>query len=119
MKKTLSLFLVLLMVMMGLLAGCSGGGSDSASGTGGSGGTDGGSDGSSAEGKIQLDFWSFWGSDQRRPVIQHMVDAFNKSQDKIHVKYTYLPWGDVWTKELAAVAAGNPPDAIIQDIMSV
>lgn len=72
-----------------------------------------------ADGKIDITFWSFWGSKDRRPVIQKIVDDFNKSQDKIHVKYVYLPWGDVWTKELAAVTAGDPPDVIIQDINSV
>jgi multiple sugar transport system substrate-binding protein len=30
-----------------------------------------------------------------------------------------LPWGDIWTKNLAAIAAGNPPDVIINDINSV
>lgn len=69
--------------------------------------------------KIELDFWSFWGSATRRPIIQKMVDDFNKSQNKIHVKYTYLPWGDIWTKELASVAAGNPPDVVINDINTV
>ena len=34
----------------------------------------------------------------------------------VHVNY---PWGDVWTKALAATAAGNPPDIIIQDIRTV
>ena len=34
----------------------------------------------------------------------------------MHVNY---PWGDVWTKALAATAAGNPPDVIIQDIRTV
>lgn len=69
--------------------------------------------------KVTINFWSFWGSKTRRPVIQKIVDNFNKSQDKIQVKYTYLPWGDIWTKNLAAIAAGDPPDVIINDIRSV
>ncbi|MCL6442384.1 MAG: ABC transporter substrate-binding protein [Alicyclobacillus sp.] len=73
----------------------------------------------SPNGRIQLQFYSFWGSQQRRPVIQAIVDEFNKSQNKYWVNYVYLPWGEVWTKELAGVAAGNPPDVVIQDINSV
>ncbi|RLL47040.1 ABC transporter substrate-binding protein [Oceanobacillus piezotolerans] len=72
-----------------------------------------------ADGKIELDFWTFWGSETRRPIIEKMIDDFNNSQDEIVVKHTYVPWGDIWTKNLAAVAAGNPPDVIVNDIRSV
>ncbi|MFC3212127.1 ABC transporter substrate-binding protein [Planomicrobium okeanokoites] len=68
------------------------------------------------EGKTVVDFWSFWGSELRRPVIDKIVADFNASQDEIEVKHTYSPWGDIWTKELAAIAAGNPPDVVINDI---
>lgn len=66
--------------------------------------------------KVVIDFWSFWGSEIRRPVIDKIVEDFNKSQDKIEVKHTFVPWGDIWTKELAAIAAKNPPDVVINDI---
>lgn len=69
--------------------------------------------------KVKLDFWSFWGSVTRRPIIEKMISDFNGSQDSIEVKYTFVPWGDIWTKNLAAIAAGNPPDAIINDINTV
>lgn len=69
--------------------------------------------------KIQLDFWTFWGSTTRRPIIEKIVSDFNASQDKIFVKHTYLPFGDIWTKEFAAIAAGNPPDVIIGEIGKV
>lgn len=68
------------------------------------------------EGKTVVDFWSFWGSEIRRPIIDKIVADFNASQDEIEVKHTYTPWGDIWTKELAAIAAGNPPDVVINDI---
>lgn len=68
------------------------------------------------DGKTVVDFWSFWGSEIRRPVIDKIVADFNASQDEIEVKHTYSPWGDIWTKELAAIAAGNPPDVVINDI---
>ena len=69
--------------------------------------------------KVELDFWTFWGSETRRPVIEKIINDFNKSQDRIVVKHTYLPWGDIWTKNLASIAAGHPADVIINDINSV
>lgn len=73
----------------------------------------------SSKGKTQLNFWSFWGSGARKEVIEEIVADFNQSQDKVYVNYTYQPWGDIWTKSLSAITAGNPPDVIIQDINSV
>ena len=73
----------------------------------------------SADGKTTLDFWSFWGSGARQEVIEEIIDDFNASQDKIEVKYRYKPWGDIWTKSLSSITAGNPPDVIVQDINSV
>ncbi len=73
----------------------------------------------SANGREVIQFWNFWGSPQHQPIIQHIVNAFNASQNKIFVQNDYLPWGAIWTKELATVAAGNPPDVVIQDINSV
>jgi multiple sugar transport system substrate-binding protein len=68
------------------------------------------------EGKTVIDFWTFWGSEIRRPIIEQIITDFNESQDEIEVKHTYLPFGDIWTKELAAIAAGDPPDVVINDI---
>lgn len=73
----------------------------------------------SADGKTTLDFWSFWGSGARQEVIEEIIDDFNASQDKIEVKYSYQPWGDIWIKSLSSITAGNPPDVIVQDINSV
>lgn len=73
----------------------------------------------SADGKTTLDFWSFWGSGARQEVIEEIIDDFNASQDKIEVKYSYQSWGDIWTKSLSSITAGNPPDVIVQDINSV
>lgn len=70
-------------------------------------------------GKTELEFWSFWGSGQRRDAIEEIIDDFNSSHDNIEVKHVYQPWGDIWTKSLASIAAGDPPDVIVQDINSV
>ncbi len=77
------------------------------------------SDNESVAGKTTLDFWSFWGSGARQEVIEEIIADFNASQDEIEVKYSYQPWGDIWTKSLSAITAGNPPDVIVQDINSV
>lgn len=68
---------------------------------------------------VTLEFWTFWGSETRRPIIEKIIDDYNASQDNITVKHTFLPWGDVWTKNLAAISAGNAPDIIVNDINSV
>lgn len=77
------------------------------------------SDNESVASKTTLDFWSFWGSGARQEVIEEIIADFNASQDEIEVKYSYQPWGDIWTKSLSAITAGNPPDVIVQDINSV
>lgn len=91
-----------------LLAAC-GGGNEEASDN--NTGTDGG--------KVSIEFWSFWGSGLRRDAIEEIIEDFNTSQDEIEVEYVYQPWGDIWTKSLASIAAGDPPDVIVQDINSV
>ncbi|MDQ0972547.1 multiple sugar transport system substrate-binding protein [Neobacillus niacini] len=110
-KKSFSLLLVLVLSLVTFLSACAGTDKTSTETASKSGG--------SKDGVVEIDFWTFWGSEIRRPIIEKIIDDFNKSQDKIHVKHTYLPFGDIWTKELAAVAAGNPPDVIINDINAV
>lgn len=69
--------------------------------------------------RIQLEIWDWWGDGQYKYVIEQLCADFNESQDKYEVVHVNYPWGDVWTKALAATAAGNPPDVIIQDIRTV
>ncbi|MCM3115041.1 ABC transporter substrate-binding protein [Neobacillus sp. MER 74] len=108
-RKTLMTLLILAMSFSLILTGCS---------SKESGANESGSKSKNGE-KVVIDFWTFWGSETRRPIIEKIIDDFNKSQDKIEVKHTYLPWGDVWTKNLASIAAGNPADLIINDINAV
>jgi multiple sugar transport system substrate-binding protein len=108
-RKTLMTLLILAMSFSLILTGCS----SKESGANENGGKS--KDGE----KVVIDFWTFWGSETRRPIIEKIIDDYNKSQDKIEVKHTYLPWGDVWTKNLASIAAGNPADLIINDINAV
>ncbi|MER2063119.1 MAG: ABC transporter substrate-binding protein [Alkalibacterium sp.] len=68
---------------------------------------------------VELEFWSFWGSGPRRETIEAIIEDFNNEHDNIEVEHVYQPWGDIWTKSLAAIAGGNAPDVIVQDINSV
>ncbi|MFD2974264.1 ABC transporter substrate-binding protein [Peribacillus deserti] len=104
-KKKLSILLSAIMLISLILSGCSGQNSSGSA--------------ADSNGKVTLKFWSFWGSETRRPVIEKMIDDYNKSQDKVVVKHTFVPWGDIWTKNLAAVAAGNPADVVVTDINDV
>jgi len=118
-RKSMLLLLTTIVSLSALLAACSGGN--------GSGATEQtpatGSDNTPAvEGpkeKVELEFWAHWGSTTRRPIIEKIVSDFNASQDAIKVKYVFLPYGEGWTKALAQIAAGNPPDAIIHEIAKV
>ena len=69
--------------------------------------------------RVKLEIWDWWGDGQYKYVIEQLCQNFNESQDKYEVVHVNYPWGDVWTKALAATAAGNPPDIIIQDIRTV
>lgn len=104
MKKKFHLGFILILLFSLILSACSSG-------------TE--AEGKNKDGKTVIDFQTFWGSETRRPVIEKIVDDFNKSQDKIEVKHTFVPWGDIWTKNTAAVAAGNPADVIVNDINTV
>lgn len=106
MKRGLALFISIFFIIS-LLAGCSSGGQANQA------------EAKTKDGKTVVNFWSFWGSETRRPIIDKIVKDFNNSQDKIVVKHTFLPWGDIWTKNLASVAAGNPADVVINDINTV
>lgn len=127
-ERLMKKFMFLLMASMLFLSACGGfnlGENDSSGGDGSN--EEGDSEETTASGseeaeegeKIVLDFWTYWGSEQRRPVIDKIIEDFNNSQDGIEVKHTYVPWGDIWTKNLAAIAAGDPPDVIINDINTV
>lgn len=72
-----------------------------------------------SEDRIKLEIWDWWGDGQYKYVIEELCKNFNESQEKYEVIHVNYPWGDVWTKALAATAAGNPPDVIIQDIRTV
>ncbi|MNM86719.1 putative arabinose-binding protein precursor [compost metagenome] len=113
-RRSWSIILAIL-CSFSVLTACSGGSSGGPAGTASTNETN----DQSADGKVVLNYWTWWGSETRRPIIEKLVDDFNKSQDKIFVKHSYYPFSDIFTKELAAVSAGNPPDIMMNDINTV
>lgn len=66
--------------------------------------------------KGSITFWHFWGSKVRRPVIEGIVADFQKAYPGVSVNAQYIPFGGIYQKLIAAVAAGQGmPDAIIED----
>lgn len=105
-KKLMALLLSAVMVMSAA-AGC-GSASDSK-----------GKESADNDEVVELEFWGWWSSEARKPYIQEMVDGFNESQDKYRVKYVDIPWGDIFTKNTAQIAAGKPCDIIANSMEEV
>lgn len=70
---------------------------------------------------VHLRIWAHWGSEQRRPTINKMVDAFNEmyKDQNITAEYVYVPYDDIETKMMASVTAGNPGNVVITAIEKV
>lgn len=56
-----------------------------------------------------IDYWEKWTGDEGR-AMQRVVDEFNKSQNRIHVRYFAI--SDIDRKATIAIAGGTPPDII-------
>jgi multiple sugar transport system substrate-binding protein len=66
--------------------------------------------------KGNITFWHFWGSPVRHNTIRGIINNFEAEYPGIKVTETAYPFGDIWTKNLAAVAAGSGmPDVIVSD----
>jgi ABC-type glycerol-3-phosphate transport system substrate-binding protein len=57
--------------------------------------------------KVHVTYWEMW-TGVEAEAMQAVVDAFNRSQDRIEVEY--LSVSDVDRKTLIAAAGGDPPD---------
>jgi multiple sugar transport system substrate-binding protein len=63
-----------------------------------------------------VEFWHFWGSPVRRAAIRRVVAECAVQLPNIKVNETFKPFGDIWTANTAAVAAGSGmPDVIVED----
>jgi ABC-type glycerol-3-phosphate transport system substrate-binding protein len=59
------------------------------------------------DGRIRIAYWEKWGGFEAE-AMQKVVDAFNRSQDRVAVEY--LSVSSVDRKTLVATAGGDPPD---------
>ncbi|MEK3736826.1 ABC transporter substrate-binding protein [Paenibacillus odorifer] len=106
MKKWLVTSIVLVMTTT-LAAGCGGNNGSADKETGNT-----SKAGSSTGKKTELTFWGDWGGEGQKQ-FETMVDAFNKSQDKIHVKYVLQQ--DMITKFLTSATNGGTSDVLFWD----
>ena len=60
-----------------------------------------------SDGKLIIHYWEAWTGFEAK-AMQEIVDAYNASQDKVHVKM--LQVSELDRKLLLATAGGNPPD---------
>lgn len=63
-----------------------------------------------------VEFWHWWASPVRRNAIRRIIAMCQQKLPNIKVNDTVKPYGDVWTANIAAVAAGSGmPDVIVED----
>jgi len=63
-----------------------------------------------------IELWHFWGSPVRRTGVRRIVAICEQQLPNINVTETFKPFGDIWTANVAAVAAGSGmPDVIVED----
>jgi multiple sugar transport system substrate-binding protein len=63
-----------------------------------------------------VEFWHFWGSPVRRTAVRRIVAMCEQALPNINVEEVFKPFGDIWTANIAAVAAGSGmPDVIVED----
>lgn len=76
---------------------------------------------SAADAPVKLRVWAHWGSEQRRPTINKIVERFNElyKDQGIQAEYVFVPFDELETKLIAAVTGKNPPDVVITAIEAV
>lgn len=63
-----------------------------------------------------VELWHFWASPVRRNGVRRIIAMCKEKLPNINVTDTVKPFGDIWTANIAAVAAGSGmPDVIISD----
>ncbi len=63
-----------------------------------------------------VEMWHFWASPLRRNALQRVIGICQQKLPNIQVVDVVKPFGDLWTANVAAVAAGSGmPDVIVSD----
>lgn len=111
-KKAQALLLAVTMVMV-LLAGCSKSGGSASDQSGTNDGNNGSGSNSGTDSKVtEVTMWGSWGGDQVGQ-LEAQLDAYNKSQNKIHVTYTVQD--SMEEKLLTAIVSDQAPDVVLWD----
>lgn len=64
----------------------------------------------------EVEMWHFWASPVRRNGVRRIIAMCQQQLPNITVVDTVKPFGDIWTANVAAVAAGSGmPDVIVSD----
>ncbi len=63
-------------------------------------------------GNKTLEFWQFWTDPKAKPVIESIVEQFEKENPGWKVNITDLTWTDGHQKIVVSFGAGNPPDLL-------
>ena len=64
----------------------------------------------------EVELWHFWASPVRRNAVRRVIAMCQQQLPNITVTDTVKPFGDIWTANVAAVAAGSGmPDVIVSD----
>lgn len=66
-----------------------------------------------AQGKTELVMWGGWSSNENIQQFTQMLDAYNASQDKVHITYQYMDQTE--QKLLTAIAGGETCDVVLWD----
>ena len=65
-----------------------------------------------ADGKAEVEFWTMQLSPDFDEYFNALIADFETENPDIAIKWQDVPWGDMETKILAAVSAGNAPDVV-------
>ncbi len=65
-----------------------------------------------ADGKAEVEFWTMQLSPDFDDYFNKLIADFETENPDIAIKWQDVPWGDMETKILAAVSAGNAPDVV-------
>ena len=65
-----------------------------------------------ADGKAEVEFWTMQLSPKFDDYFETLISDFESENSEISIKWVDVPWGDMETKILAAVSAGNAPDVV-------
>src|SRR5690606_30418938 len=64
----------------------------------------------------EVEIWHFWGSPVRHTAILRIIFLCSEELPNVTITETYVPWGEIWTANMAAVFAGQGvPDIIVED----